>query len=109
MATENTFISINTLEQWFPYRAFTRQHGEILCYGTSFPPTFHEVLLAHASPNDWPIVAKHANKDEPRGIINAEPATITSESFPSLAEQPRLWLKILQLTVEVRSYEGGPG
>ncbi len=38
-----------------------------------------------------------------------EPVTIKSESFPSLAEQPRLWLKLLQLTVEVRSYEGRPG
>ncbi len=37
---------------------------EILRYGNSFPPTFPEVLLAHASPNDWPIVAKHANNDE---------------------------------------------
>ncbi len=45
-------------------RAGTRHHGEILRYGNSFPPTFPEVLLAHASPNDWPIVAKHANNDE---------------------------------------------
>ncbi len=37
-------------------RAETRHHGEILSYGNSFPPTFPEVLLAHASPNDWPIV-----------------------------------------------------
>ncbi len=31
----------------------------------SFPPTFPEDLLAHASPNDWPIVAKHANTTRP--------------------------------------------
>ncbi len=29
-------------------------------YGNSFP----EVLLAHACPNDWPIVAKHTDNDE---------------------------------------------
>ncbi len=45
-------------------RAGTRHHREILCYGNSFPPTFSEVLLAHASPNDWPIVVKHANNDK---------------------------------------------
>ncbi len=66
-----------------PFRAFTRHNGEILRYGNSFPPTFPEVLLAHASLTDWPIVAKHANMTSSRGSINAEPATITSESFPS--------------------------
>ncbi len=68
----------------FPYRAFKRHHGETLRYGNSFPPTFPEDLLAHASPNDWPIVAKHANMTSSRGCVNAEPATITSESFSSL-------------------------
>ncbi len=48
-------------------RAGTRHHGETL-------------LLAHASLTDWPIVAKHANMPSSRGSINAEPATITSES-----------------------------
>ncbi len=38
----------------------------ILRYGNSFPSTFPEVLLAHASPNDWPIVAKHANMTSSR-------------------------------------------
>ncbi len=33
-------------------------------YGNSFPSTFPEVLLAHASLDDWAIVAKHANTDE---------------------------------------------
>ncbi len=61
-------------------RAGTRHHGETLRYGNSFPPTFSEVLLAHASLTDWPIVAKHANMPSSRGSINAEPATITSES-----------------------------
>ncbi len=60
-------------------RAGTRLHGEFLRYGNSFPPTFPEDLLAHASPNDWPIVTKHANTSA-RGSINAAPATITSES-----------------------------
>ncbi len=60
-------------------RAGTRHHGEFLCYGNSFPPTFPEDLLAHASPNDWPIVAKHTNTSS-RGSINVAPATITSES-----------------------------
>ncbi len=60
-------------------RAGTRHHGEFLRYGNSFPPTFPEDILAHASPNDWPIVAKHANTSS-RGSINAVPATITSES-----------------------------
>ncbi len=32
-----------------PFRAFMRHHGEFLRYGNSFPPTFPEVLLAHAS------------------------------------------------------------
>ncbi len=59
-------------------------HGKTLRYGNSFPPTFPEDLLAHASPNDWPIVAKHANMTNSRGCINAEPMTITSESFSSL-------------------------
>ncbi len=61
-------------------RAGTRHHVETLRYGNSIPPTFPEVLLAHASPNDWPIVAKHANMRSSRCCINAEPATITSES-----------------------------
>ncbi len=61
-------------------RVGTRHHGETLRYGNSFPPTFPEVLLAHASPNDWPIVAKHANMTSSKGRINAEPASITSES-----------------------------
>ncbi len=60
-------------------RAETRHHGEFLRYGNSFPPTFPGDLLAHASPNDWPIVAKHANTSS-RGSINAAPATITSKS-----------------------------
>ncbi len=38
----------------------------ILHYGNSFPSTFPEVLLAHASPDDWPIVAKHANMTSSR-------------------------------------------
>ncbi len=66
-----------------PYRAFTRHHGETLHYGNSFPPTFPEVPLAHTSLTDWPIVVKHANMPSSRGSINAEPVTITSESFPS--------------------------
>ncbi len=37
-----------------------------------------------------------------------EPTTFTSEFIPSLTEQPRLWLKLLQLTVKVRSYKGRP-
>ncbi len=61
-------------------RAGTRHQGETLHYGNSFPPTFPEVLLAHASPIDWPIVAKHANMTSLRGSINEDPATITSES-----------------------------
>ncbi len=61
-------------------RAGTRHHGETLRYGNSFPPTFPEVILAHASLTDWPIVAKHANMPSSRGSINAELATITSES-----------------------------
>ncbi len=60
-------------------RAGTRHHREFLRYGNSFPPTFPEDLLAHASPNDWPIVTKHANTSS-RGSINAAPMTITSES-----------------------------
>ncbi len=54
-----------------PLRAFTRHHGETLRYGNSFPPTFPEVLLANASPIDWPIVAKNANMMSSRGSINA--------------------------------------
>ncbi len=61
-------------------RAGTRHHGETLRYGNSFPTTFPEDLLAHASQNDWPIVTKHANTTSSRGRINALPATITSES-----------------------------
>ncbi len=38
----------------------------ILRYGNSFPSNFPEVLLAHASPDDWPIVAKHANMTSSR-------------------------------------------
>ncbi len=38
-------------------RAGMRHHGEFLRYGNSFPPTFPEDLLAHASPKDWPIIS----------------------------------------------------
>ncbi len=51
---------------------FQGHHREFLRYGNSFPPTFPEDLLAHAIPNDWPIVAKHANTSS-RGSINAAP------------------------------------
>ncbi len=61
-------------------RAGTRHHRETLRYGNSFPPTFPEDLLAHASPNYWQIFAKHANTTSSRGRINAEPVTIKSES-----------------------------
>ncbi len=63
-----------------------RTSQRILCYGNSFPSTFPEVLLAHASLDDWPIVAKHANMTSSRGSINAMPATITSESSTSPVE-----------------------
>ncbi len=86
-------------------RAGTRHHGETLRYGNSFPPTFPEVLLAHASPNDWPIVAKHANTTSSRGSINAEPATIMSESDT----ERRLagWAAITAITVTSRSRSQG--
>ncbi len=72
--------------------------------GNSFPPTFPEDLLAHASPNDWPIVAKHANTSS-RGSINAVPATITSESDTEsrLAERAA----ITAITVMSRSRSQG--
>ncbi len=72
---ENALVTIVTSVPWERERDIT----ENLRYGNSFPPTFPEDLLAHASPNDWPIVAKHANTSS-RGSINAAPVTITSES-----------------------------
>ncbi len=51
-----------------PLRAFKRHHRETLRYG-NFSPTFPEVLLAHASPIDWPIVVKHANMTSSRDSI----------------------------------------
>ncbi len=48
--------------------------------GTPSLQPFLKVQLAHASPNDWPFVANHANTTSSRGSINAEPATIASES-----------------------------
>ncbi len=85
-------------------RAGKRHHGEFLRYGNSFPPTFPEDLLPHASPNDWPIVAKHANTSS-RGSINAAPATITSESDTErrLAERAA----ITAITVMSRSCSQG--
>ncbi len=85
-------------------RAATRHHGEFLRYGNSFPPTFPEDLLAHASPNDWPIVAKHANTSS-RGSINAALASITSESDTErcLAERAA----ITAITVMSRSRSQG--
>ncbi len=85
-------------------RAGTRHHGKFLCYGNSFPPTFPEDLLAHASPNDWPIVAKHANTSS-RGSINAAPTTIMSESDTErrLAERAA----ITAITVMSRSRSQG--
>ncbi len=78
-------------------RAGTRHHGEFLRYGNSFPPTFPEDLLAHASPNDWPIVAKHSNTSA-RGSINAAPATIMSESNTErrLAERAAITVNVIQ-------------
>ncbi len=37
---------------------------EFLRYGNSFPPTFPEDLLAHASPNNWPICREACKYDE---------------------------------------------
>ncbi len=85
-------------------RAGTRHHGVFLRYGNSFPPTFPQDLLAHASPNDWPIVAKHANTNS-RGSINVAPATIMSESDTEcrLAERAA----ITAITVMSRSRSQG--
>ncbi len=56
----------------FPYRAFKRDHGEILRYGNSFPPNFTEVLLAHASPNDWPSVGHPISLPDFAGLLQLQ-------------------------------------
>ncbi len=71
------------LNQKFPFELSRDITENLSVMGNSFPPTFPEDLLAHASPNDWPIVTKHANTSS-RGSINVAPTTITSESFSSL-------------------------
>ncbi len=89
-----------------PFQAVTRHHGDYSVMGTpSLQPFLKTYWLTPV--NDWPIVAKHANMTSSRGSINAAPATIRQNLFLHLAE-PRLWLKMLQLTVKVRSFEGRP-
>ncbi len=97
--------NINKAYTEFPYE-LSRDITEKLSLWELLPSNFPEVLLAHASPNDWPIVMKHANMTSSRGCINAEPAKIKN-IFLHFAE-PRLWLKLIQLTVEVHSFEGRP-
>ncbi len=82
IASTYQLFALSVIDTPFPYE-LSRDITEKLSlrYGNSFPPTFPEVLLAQASPIDWPIVTKHANMTSSRGSINAEPATITSESF----------------------------
>ncbi len=89
-----------------PFQAVTRHHGDYSVMGTpSLQPFLKTYWLTPV--NDWPIVAKHANMTSSRGSINAAPTTIRRNLFLHLAE-PRLWLKMLQLTVKVRSFEGRP-
>ncbi len=89
-----------------PFQAVTRHHGDYSVMGTpSLQPFLKTYWLTPV--NDWPIVAKHANMTSSRGSINAAPATIRQNLFLHLAE-PRLWLKMVQLTVKVRSFEGRP-
>ncbi len=72
--------------------------------GTPSLPTFPEVLLAHASPNDWPIVVKYANRMQ---IMTSIIKCAVHDNYVRISEHPRLWLYGLQLAVEVRSSEGG--
>ncbi len=98
---------IQTVKNIFvPFQAVTRHHGDYSVMGTpSLQPFLKTYWLTPV--NDWPIVAKHANMTSSRGSINAAPATIRQNLFLHLAE-PRLWLKMVQLTVKVRSFEGRP-
>ncbi len=91
---------------WFPFK-LSRDITEItpLWETPSLQPFLKTYWLTPV--NDWPIVAKHANMTSSRGSINAAPATIRQNLFLHLAE-PRLWLKMLQLTVKVRLFEGRP-
>ncbi len=57
----------------------------ILRYGNSFPSTFPEVLLAHASPMTGQL-SQSMQIWRARDSINAMPATITSESSTSPVE-----------------------
>ncbi len=94
------------VSQSVPFQAVTRHHGDYSVMGTpSLQPFLKTYWLTPV--NDWPIVAKHANMTSSRGSINAAPATIRQNLFLHLAE-PRLWLKMVQLTVKVRSFEGRP-
>ncbi len=98
--------SLGTSNFLVPFQAVTRHHGDYSVMGTpSLQPFLKTYWLTPV--NDWPIVAKHANMTSSRGSINAAPATIRQNLFLHLAE-PRLWLKMLQLTVKVRSFEGRP-
>ncbi len=62
-------------------RAGTRHHREFLRYENSFPPTFPEGLLAHASPNDWPIVANFSSGSQRRRSLSLPVLTLI---FPAL-------------------------
>ncbi len=99
------------LQRLVPSRAFTRHHGEFLRYGNSFPSTFPEVLLAHTS--QWLANCREACDrmqilTSSRQYKMRSPWQLRQNLFLHFAEQPRFMAyKLLQLTVEVRSSEGG--
>ncbi len=101
-----SFLFLTVYKFVIPFQAVTRHHGDYSVMGTpSLQPFLKTYWLTPV--NDWPIVAKHANMTSSRGSINAAPATIRQNLVLHLAE-PRLWLKMVQLTVKVRSFEGRP-
>ncbi len=105
-------ITIRERERWSSLSSFLETSRRILRYGNSFLPTFPEVLLAHASQmtgqlsRSMHIACKYWQAERQYKMRCTR--QLHQNLLLHFAEQPRfIAYKLLQLTVEVRSSEGG--
>ncbi len=105
-------ITIRERERGSSLSSFYETSRRILRYGNSFLPTFPEVLLAHASQvtgqlsRSMHIACKYWQAERQYKMRCTR--QLRQNLLLHFAEQPRFMAcKLLQLTVEVRSSEGG--
>ncbi len=89
--------------------SFHETSRRILRYGNSFPSNLSWSLIGSRQSNDWPIVANACKYWQAERQYKMQcTRQLRQNLFLHFAEQPRFMAyKLLQLTVEVRSSEGG--